>query len=65
MEKERIALSQRERDRLRVCLVTMSARRHVNPKPQMEACGQEFFAAPAVRWCISIPTRAVKTKIPA
>src|SRR5271165_4103887 len=46
------------------CLATMSARWHVNRKPEMEAYGQGFYAAPAVRWCITIPTRAVKAKSP-
>jgi hypothetical protein len=36
-----------------------------NPKPEMEACGQESFAALGGPWCIRVPIRAAKMETPA
>ena len=36
-----------------------------NPKPEMEACGQESFVALGGPWCITVPMRAAKMETPA
>ena len=36
----------------------------MNPKPEMEACGQESFAALGGPWCITVAIRAAKMETP-